>query len=124
MNTARSGSVRENKLRHYLERQGWSCIRAAGSKGVFDLVAIRSRPELYTSLIQVKTNHWPCGGELKELIRFAKAAAITPGNQTQIVVVKFITRSSLALWVDMIDVVSQKKPYDWRCVARQVDLRE
>lgn len=123
MNTARSGSTRENKLRHYLERQGWSCIRAAGSKGVFDLVAIKTTPCWCAHFFQVKTGHWPSGGELKELIRFAKSAS-GKGSAGRIIVVRFKKQSSIVLWVDLEDLIVLPKPYDWLSLAHKVDLRK
>jgi len=123
MNTARSGSARENKLRRYLERQGWSCIRAAGSKGVFDLVAVKTTPCFCAQYHQVKTGHWPHGNELKELIRFAMSAA-GMGSAARIIVTRFEKQSSIVQWVDLEDIIYRKKPYPWLEVAHEVDLRE
>lgn len=42
MNTAHKGRRAEYKSIKLLEASGYVCIRAAASKGVFDLVAVKS----------------------------------------------------------------------------------
>jgi len=39
----RKGRSREHILRRKLERTGWFVVRSAGSKGVFDLVAVKEK---------------------------------------------------------------------------------
>jgi Holliday junction resolvase-like predicted endonuclease len=56
----------------YLERAGYRCVRAAGSLGAWDIIAIGTADVL---LIQVKSNRWP-GSEETEACR---AFAVPPG---------------------------------------------
>ena len=64
MNAKRKGTRNEHKTIRDLERSGYSCIRAAGSLGPFDIVAVSP---LGVRLIQVKSNRPPSGIE-KEAI--------------------------------------------------------
>jgi hypothetical protein len=45
-----------------LETAGYDCIRAAGSHGVFDIVALSASSIV---LVQVKTNHRPSPAEIE-----------------------------------------------------------
>jgi len=126
MNTARSGRDRENKLKCYLERAfGWHVIRAAASKGPFDLVGIErtERGILQVWLIQVKGRDWPRGKELDELFKFAEAE----GDDTKVSVVRFKKRSSVVEWVDLCDVLTciyGKISIPWSLHTEQIDLRK
>jgi Holliday junction resolvase len=51
VSTASSGRAREHKVRHDLERHGFTVIRSAGSKGAADLVA--AHPDSGVILVQV-----------------------------------------------------------------------
>jgi len=125
MNTARSGRDRENKLKHYLERVfGWHVIRAAASKGPFDLVGIErtEKNTLFIWLIQVKGRDWPRGEELDELFKFAEAE----GDNTKVSVVRFKKGSSVVEWVDLCDVltyIKRKISILWSRHTEQIDLR-
>ena len=68
--TYAKGRRAEIRAKKELEADGWHVTRAAGSKGPFDLVAVKTR------LIQVKACKEPHGwaGELEEM------AAILPGT--------------------------------------------
>lgn len=52
------GTRNEHKVRDQLEARGWSVVKAGGSLGVFDLVAIHPDKEK-GFLIQVKSNRQP-----------------------------------------------------------------
>jgi len=41
MSAARRGADFERRVKRHLEREGWFVVRAAGSRGPFDLVALR-----------------------------------------------------------------------------------
>ena len=56
MNGKRKGTRNEHKAIRILEAAGYHCTRAAGSLGIFDIVAV-SRQGM--RLIQVKTNRPP-----------------------------------------------------------------
>ncbi len=72
MNTAAKGRRLEHRSRALLEREGYSVVRAAASKGAFDLVAIGPTDIV---LCQVKSNGWP-GREEMEAIAAFKAPSI------------------------------------------------
>lgn len=67
INRAGKGRRREHQSRRYLEAQGYTVLRAAASKGIFDLVAVGSADVL---LVQCKSNSWPRGDELSRLWAF------------------------------------------------------
>lgn len=67
MSSAQKGRAREWRSRDLLEREGYEVVRAAGSKGVFDLVGFR-KDEIV--LVQVKTRDWPGTEEMADLARF------------------------------------------------------
>ncbi len=56
MTAARRGADFERRVRRHLEREGWFVVRAAGSRGPLDLVALRSdrRGGCEARLIQCK----------------------------------------------------------------------
>ena len=55
-----TGARAEYKLKHELEKKGWHVIRAAGSHGKWDLIAVRKRKgRLDILLIQVKRKRPP-----------------------------------------------------------------
>lgn len=56
MNCKRKGTRLEHKTIALLETAGYTCIRSAGSIGLFDLIAINP---LGIRAIQVKSNAWP-----------------------------------------------------------------
>lgn len=51
----------------WLEKQGYICTRAAGSLGLWDVVAIGPGS---VQLVQVKTNRWPGRAEMQALREF------------------------------------------------------
>jgi len=61
MSRYRTGARAEYKLKHELEKNGWHVIRAAGSHGKWDLVAVRRRNGRLDILllIQVKRKQKP-----------------------------------------------------------------
>ena len=60
MSRYRTGARAEYKLKHELEKNGWHVIRAAGSHGKWDLVAVRKHNgRLDILLIQVKRKQKP-----------------------------------------------------------------
>lgn len=52
MSTAHKGRRNEHRFRDFLLERGWLVIRAAGSKGVADLMALRDK----VLIVNVKTN--------------------------------------------------------------------
>jgi len=71
MNAVHKGRRGEYKSIRFLEAAGYSCIRSAASKGVFDLVAVNGDHVL---LIQCKVNRWPGADELRAIANFATPA--------------------------------------------------
>ena len=67
MNTSAKGARAERRARRILEPKGYAVVRAGGSLGVFDLVAI-SRDGL--RLVQVKCNRRPGQAERERLGAF------------------------------------------------------
>jgi Holliday junction resolvase len=65
------GRNREHNLKRKLERAGWLVVRSAGSKGVFDLIAIKD----VTIGIQVKGAK-PSKQELARIAQAVKGRAI------------------------------------------------
>ena len=60
MSRYRIGARAEYRLKHDLEKDGWDVIRAAGSHGKWDLIAVRKRKgRLDILLIQVKRKRPP-----------------------------------------------------------------
>lgn len=63
----RKGWQREDKTRDILTKRDYLVVRAAGSLGPFDMIAI----SLYDiRLIQVKSNRWPGPKERKEMEKY------------------------------------------------------
>lgn len=56
MSAGRRGANFERRVRAHLEAEGWLVVRAAGSRGCFDLVALRpnGRGGCQVSLVQCK----------------------------------------------------------------------
>jgi hypothetical protein len=54
--------VRETNVKHFFEKKGWFCVRAAGSKGIVDIICIKPPkdcmyPDHYeVKLIQIKVS--------------------------------------------------------------------
>jgi Holliday junction resolvase len=65
------GRQREHNLKQKLERAGWLVVRSAGSKGVFDLIAIKD----VTLGLQVKGAK-PSKRELARIAQAVKGRAI------------------------------------------------
>jgi Holliday junction resolvase len=65
------GRQREHNLKRKLERAGWLVVRSAGSKGVFDLIAIKH----VTLGLQVKSAR-PSKRELARIVQAVKGRAI------------------------------------------------
>lgn len=64
MNTAAKGRRAEHKTRNLLEAEGYSVIRAAASKGVFDLCAYN---KAHIRFVQSKCNGWAGALELEAM---------------------------------------------------------
>ena len=67
MKAKRKGTRNEHRTMQLLEAAGYSCTRAAGSLGLFDVVAIGS---VDVVLVQVKTRDWPGSVEMEQLRSF------------------------------------------------------
>lgn len=67
MNTSAKGRRGEHRSRAVLEAAGYEVIRAAASKGVFDLIGV-SRTDVV--LVQCKSNRWPSPEELEAIQLF------------------------------------------------------
>jgi len=67
MNAKRKGSRNERRAIKILEAAGYHCTRAAGSLGIFDIVAVSRQG---VRLIQVKTNRPPCPAERETIELF------------------------------------------------------
>lgn len=65
------GRQREHNLKRKLERAGWLVVRSAGSKGVFDLIAIKD----VTLGLQIKGAK-PSKQELTRIAQATKGRAI------------------------------------------------
>ncbi|MBM3763413.1 MAG: hypothetical protein FJW36_24650 [Acidobacteria bacterium] len=72
MNRAAKGRRCEYKSIQLLRDEGFEVIRAAASKGVFDLVGIGAAG---LALIQVKANAWPGRAEVERM----RAFPVPPG---------------------------------------------
>ena len=64
MNAKRKGSRNEHKTIALLEKQGFSCCRAAASLGAWDIIAVSPARVL---LVQVKSNRRPGRAEMDRL---------------------------------------------------------
>ena len=67
-NGKRKGTRNERRSIAILEAAGYRCMRAAGSLGAWDIVAIGPTD---IALVQVKTRDWPSGAELELLREFS-----------------------------------------------------
>lgn len=67
MNVAHKGRRAEYKSIRILEDAGYQCIRSAASKGVFDLVAVKSDDIIFC---QVKSGRWPGRAEMDAIANF------------------------------------------------------
>jgi uncharacterized protein with GYD domain len=66
-NCASKGRRNEHRSRALLEAMGYEVVRAAASKGAFDLWAIGSKDFI---ICQVKSNCWPGSVEMETLRAF------------------------------------------------------
>jgi hypothetical protein len=64
MDNKAKGNRRERMTRDFLERLGYSVVKAGGSLGLFDLIAVGPLDVL---LIQVKSNRWPRPAEMRAM---------------------------------------------------------
>jgi hypothetical protein len=64
MNSKAKGTYNERKTINLFEKQGYKTIRAAGSKGDWDIIAWNHQHILF---IQVKTRDWPGTEEMERL---------------------------------------------------------
>lgn len=69
MNAKAKGARSERKVKKKLEAAFWSVVKAGGSLGLWDLVAVRRTGEVL--LVQVKTNRMPSRQEMEKLQAFA-----------------------------------------------------
>jgi len=67
------GAYYERQLKHKLEKEGWFVVRAAGSKGIIDLLAVRKGESMG---IQVKKGKRLTLTERKALEELRKASGI------------------------------------------------
>lgn len=67
MKSYRKGAKNEHKSIKLLEAAGYCCSRAAGSIGIFDIIAIGASDIL---LVQVKSNCWPRRAEIEKITNF------------------------------------------------------
>ncbi|NLW83934.1 MAG: hypothetical protein GXY41_05965 [Phycisphaerae bacterium] len=67
MDRKRKGTRLEHKTIKMLKAAGYTCTRSAGSKGIFDVIAINP---LGLRCLQIKANRWP-GPEERESLRDA-----------------------------------------------------
>ena len=77
MNTAAKGRRNEHRTRDRLAAQGYGVMRAAGSKGTFDLHAYNNAHGRY---VQVKTNEWPSPLEVEAM----QTEPVPPGCSKEI----------------------------------------
>jgi len=69
-NAKAKGNRQEHRtIKILYEEQGYFCTRAAASLGIFDIIGV-GRPGCI--MVQVKSNRWPPGPEMRELTDFAK----------------------------------------------------
>mgnify|MGYP000570454909 FL=1 len=67
------GAAFERKVRRLLEEDGWFVVRAAGSKGIVDLVALRERGNvLRVQLISCKLNGYVPPAEREQLLELKR----------------------------------------------------
>jgi Holliday junction resolvase len=79
VNTSKQGRDLENAVKALLSGRGWTCMRAAGSKGVADVVAIPSRSEQPWLLVQCKLTNPNIGpGERLALTTLATPCKAVP----------------------------------------------
>jgi hypothetical protein len=67
MSSKAKGTRREHASRRLLEAEGYAVVRAAGSKGAWDLIGVSSRDVV---LVQVKSRDWPGAMEMDALVGF------------------------------------------------------
>ncbi len=72
----RKGSRNEARTRKYLAGQGYVCIRAAGSHGAFDLVALGGEVSQGDIAVQVKSNGWGGKAERRAMETIGNMLAI------------------------------------------------
>lgn len=77
-NAKAKGNQREHKCMKSLEDVGYSCVRAAASLGVFDVIASN---RLGTRYIQVKSNCWPCPAERRAMAHALRK--LPPGSTAE-----------------------------------------
>lgn len=70
----RKGTRIEHKIIQQLTKDGYACTRAAGSLGMWDIIAIRKDA---VKLIQAKANRWPGIPEMETLIAFKAPSSVS-----------------------------------------------
>lgn len=70
MNTASKGRRNEHRSMATYIAQGFTCIRAAGSRGAWDFAAFSAHNVV---LVQVRSSRWPGPAERKALANFPAA---------------------------------------------------
>jgi hypothetical protein len=73
MNKYTKGKRNELKTIRYLERQGYRCLRSAGSRSPFDIVAFGPYETL---LIQVRSNRFPSISDIIEMDKYPTLPSI------------------------------------------------
>src|SRR5262245_42815115 len=77
LNNTRKGARQEHKSKAILEAAGYEVIRASGSHGLFDLIAVSAHEIV---LVQVKSRDWPYALEREQLEAF-----VVPSNCRKLV---------------------------------------
>lgn len=67
-NNKRKGNRNEYRTMRYYQAMGYWCVRSGGSLGLFDILAFGTE---HCYLIQVKSNRWVSGEELRMLRDFS-----------------------------------------------------
>jgi Holliday junction resolvase len=80
MTASSTGLKREGQVRKLYEAEGWICVRAAGSLGPVDLVAIRKGFKPIFNEIKATSTPWVTFGRAKrnEMLRICELAGATP----------------------------------------------
>lgn len=83
MSNYSNGAARERRIMHKLEKEGWYCIRSAGSHGIVDIFAMKvagiiyDKPVIIYRFIQSKRRHYLNPKERKEKEEFEHEFGVT-----------------------------------------------
>lgn len=73
MNTAAKGRRQEHRSMALYKALGFTCVRAAASKGAWDFVAFSNHNVV---IVQVRSGKWPSPAERRELARFKAPVSV------------------------------------------------